>query len=155
MRARDNPFSTDRVLAIRYRGCDWDALLSRLAALSYRAAIIGPEGSGKTTLLEDLGVRLAASGVSDVALVDGADLLGAREWRRLQAQRRRLIVTSHRAGLLPTLIACSTTPELLADIARDLAGNSLEPRRVQELFRRHGGNVREALRELYESYAVM
>jgi hypothetical protein len=64
MRARDNPFSTDRVLRVRYRpqGVTWDALMARLEALGWRAAIVGPEGAGKTTMLEDLQPRLAARG---------------------------------------------------------------------------------------------
>ncbi|MBK8000329.1 MAG: hypothetical protein IPK15_16805 [Verrucomicrobia bacterium] len=70
MRARDNPFSTDRVLRVRYRlrGESWDSLLSRLAALKYRGAIVGPEGAGKTTLLEDLEPHLVAKGFEVVSL---------------------------------------------------------------------------------------
>ena len=43
MKARDNPLSTDRVLAIRYRpqGWTWPQLLSRLEAME-GAARIGP-----------------------------------------------------------------------------------------------------------------
>ena len=39
MRARDNPFAVDRVLAVRYKpqGWTWEALLSRLKHLRYRA----------------------------------------------------------------------------------------------------------------------
>src|SRR6185436_15582003 len=64
MRAADNPFAVRRVLAIRYRlsGETWEGLLERLAALRYRAAIVGPHGRGKTTLLEDLAPRLEALG---------------------------------------------------------------------------------------------
>ena len=67
MRARDNPFATDRVLQLRYQfrtspDDGLDALLARLESLRFRASIIGPHGSGKTTLLEDLGVHLADRG---------------------------------------------------------------------------------------------
>ena len=64
MRARDNPFRTDRVLAVRYRldQGTFDGLLDRLDALGRRAAIVGPKGSGKTTLLEDLAPRLRDRG---------------------------------------------------------------------------------------------
>jgi hypothetical protein len=63
-RAIDNPFSVDHVLRVRFRpqGCSWDDLMSRLARLNYRAAVVGPRGSGKTTLLEDLGPLLEARG---------------------------------------------------------------------------------------------
>src|SRR5689334_3906081 len=70
MKARDNPFTTARVLRIRYAlpDDDWPGLLRRLAQQDYRAAIVGPHGSGKTTLLEDVQDRLRASGVPLVSL---------------------------------------------------------------------------------------
>jgi hypothetical protein len=65
VRARDNPFRTDRVIRVRYRfehGGDWEGLLQRLSELAWRGAIVGPQGAGKTTLQEDLAERLAAQG---------------------------------------------------------------------------------------------
>ncbi|HQH25840.1 MAG TPA: hypothetical protein PLP17_00475 [Oligoflexia bacterium] len=64
MRAHDNPFSTDRLLKLRYlpQNETWDGIYRRLEALRFHAAIVGPEGSGKTTLLEDLQPFLRASG---------------------------------------------------------------------------------------------
>lgn len=177
MRARDNPFASDRVERLRYRLPDaltWDGLLERLASLRFRAALVGPHGRGKTTLLEELARRLSARGfrvrtvtlrqderrvdwnrlrglgAQDVLLVDGAELLGRIAWLRVRLSCRRaggLIVTSHRPGLLPTLLECETTPGLLAELARELTGEELE---VGELFARHGGNVRMAFREMYD-----
>jgi hypothetical protein len=110
VKAKDNPFSTDRLLTLRYRplGKPWDVLMRDLAALRYRAAIVGPEGSGKTTLLEDLGPRLREHGLfpsyfcapqaaavsippgitaffrhlreRDVALIDSAERLSSLQW---------------------------------------------------------------------------
>jgi hypothetical protein len=64
MRARDNPFRTERILGLRYRlqGMTWPELLRRCEHLHYRAAFLGPYGSGKTTLLEDLEPKLAEQG---------------------------------------------------------------------------------------------
>src|SRR5262245_20903347 len=64
LRARDNPFATDRVLRERYRldASGWALLTARLRGLKHRGAIVGPHGSGKTTLLEDLAARLASNG---------------------------------------------------------------------------------------------
>jgi hypothetical protein len=221
MRARDNPFSTDRVLKVRYRpqGESWGALMVRLASLRYRAAIVGPEGSGKTTLLEDLAPRLEAVGFAvrfvrlepdggsrslgldagpvwgrgalvsgpslesaagnqryfpppstgakthpplcprDIVLLDGADLLSAWRWFRLRRRLRAaggLVITTHRPGRLPTLVECATSPELLDAIVRDLLGDAAEGwrSRLPALFAKHGGNLREALRKLYDEYAA-
>jgi hypothetical protein len=171
------------VLEIRYRlpeNLTWENLLDRLAALRWRAAIVGPHGHGKTTLLEDLAPRLQARGFrvrtislreahprldreersvlrslgpQDVLLLDGAEQLGWLSWMSVRLRTRRaggLVITSHRSGLLPTLFECATTPELLAEIVSELSGAEVD---VEELHVRHGGNVRDALRELYDRWA--
>lgn len=169
----------------RFAGSGWTDLLRDLEALDYRAAIVGRHGSGKTTLLEDLGRNLAGSGVrvkslflnedlpvaggeiatllsglteDDVVLVDGADLMGWFGWLRFKfacRTARGLVIAAHREGMLPTLVQCRTSPELLSEIIADLLGfrdPSLESR-VPELYRRHNGNIREAIRELYDEYS--
>lgn len=185
-RARDNPFATHRVLALRYRlrGVSFDQLLARLAGLGFRAAVVGPEGAGKTTLLEELSERLAAQGfrlraltlrrgqrrpspaqeerllgdlsAGDLLAVDGAEQLGRLAWRRLRRRSRGaggLLATSHREGLLPTLYRCATSPELLAAIVAELLGDDPPGADLTELFYRHRGNLRAALRELYDLHA--
>jgi hypothetical protein len=185
MKARDNPFATDRVLRVRYRpqGWTWEQLLERLAAMNYRGAIVGPEGRGKTTLLEDLGERLAARGFGvrhlrltrerpafsgpflrqflrglsdrDVILFDGAEQTGRLAWWRFLRRSRAargLVITSHRPRLLPTLVECETSVPLLRGIVQDLHPGQ-GGLTVDELFDRHRGNVREALRELYDRCA--
>lgn len=68
VRARDNPFATDRLEALGYRSprtgepLDLEPLLARWESLGRRGAIVGPEGSGKTTLLDDLETALEARG---------------------------------------------------------------------------------------------
>ena len=177
MRARDNPFASDRVESLRYRlpdGLTWDDLLQRLADLHFRAALVGPHGRGKTTLLEDLAPRLTNRGFrvrtvtlrqderkvdwqrfrglgpDDILFLDGAELLGRLAWLRVRFHCRQaggLIVTSHHPGLLPTLLQCETTPELLAGLVRELTGQELE---TGDLFTRHSGNLRQAFWEMYD-----
>ncbi|MGE5610533.1 MAG: hypothetical protein ACM359_14880 [Bacillota bacterium] len=190
MRARENPFATDRVLQIRYRlqGETWPGLLQRLAGLRYRAAIVGPEGTGKTTLLEDLRPHLEELGFrvryaflnaadrtwswqemrticddlkpGDMILLDGADHLGRLgwtwlKWRSMSASG--LVITSHREGMLPTLIQTRTSAELLSQIVDRLLGDrtSVAKENLAGLFERHEGNVRDAIRELYDVFARM
>ena len=183
MRARDNPFAVDRVLAVRYKpqGWTWEALLSRLEHLRYRAAIVGPQGSGKTTLLEDLGPRLLARGFDPVflrlhdehrrfdadqlrqiwsagertiLLLDGAEQLLPPLWWRFRWQCRHaggLIITSHRPGRLPTLVQTETSADLLDQILSDLGARCPD---AGALYARWGGNLRDALRELYDRSAM-
>ena len=183
--ARANPFATDRVtrLAFRLQGATRGSLLSELAQLGFRAALVGPRGSGKTTLLEALAawlpeldlepvlVRLsggsarplrtalaqlpAGPGPGQVVLVDGAEQVTGLSWLVLRFRVRRaagLVVTAHRPGRLPTLCACRTSPELLRELVAELAPEALprlEPG-LAALHRRHCGDLRRCLLELYD-----
>ncbi len=95
----------------------------------------------------------------DLLLVDGAQELAAWEWRRLREASRAaggLLITSHRAGLLPTLHECRTTPELLGNLLAELlrgepdAGIVAPAAGAATLFARHHGNLRDALLAAYD-----
>ena len=158
----------------------WESLLARLAAMNYRGAIVGPCGSGKTTLCEDVLVWLRRQGFRtrylfismdihltwweirsvltlpyDVILVDGADHLSWWTWQRLKRRvfstQRGLIVTTHRPGLIPTWHECRTSPVLLEQIVTRLVPDRSIPKaRIWKLYHHCRGNIRDALRELYD-----
>jgi len=178
-RARDNPFSSERIESVPYilQDTTWPQLLARLGDMNYRAAIVGPKGHGKTTLLESLGRQLESQGIptrmvgltgkhhrvpwklsfpsNHIVLVDGAEQLSRLAWLRVRLAARRckgLIVTSHRAGMLPTLMECRTSRQLLADVVGQLFSGQCAIE-MEDLFARHAGNCREALRELYDRAA--
>jgi len=184
-RPADNPFASHRVEALPYRQStmSWPDLLRRLDALGGRAALVGCKGSGKTTLMEELSHRLAEPVVlvripgsdprpnrtairqlprpvttAHTILIDGAEQLGPLAWRNIlnrTRRARRLVATLHKPGRLPTLITCTTDPELLRQLVEELAPNdatALQPT-LDDLFRRHQGNIRSCLRELYDVYA--
>lgn len=93
-----------------------------------------------------------------IVLLDGAEQMGHWAWRRFERHTRDgggLIITTHRPGRLPTLLTCETTPDLLGDVVRELLPNApaLSVATTRDLFFRHGGNLREALRELYDVWA--
>ena len=96
----------------------------------------------------------------DCLLLDGAEQLAAGAWRRVERRSRAaggLVITSHRAGLLPTLVECQTTPVLLAELVQDLLAEvpgDQDHSSDGELLARHDGNVRDALRELYDLWAA-
>lgn len=185
IRPADNPFASHRIDALGFRpaGPKPEDLAERLDALGGRADVVGPEGSGKTTLLEELSRRLDGevalvplSGTSrrpwstvtarlphpvdgrHSVLVDCAGLLGAAGrlmLRRRCRNARRLVITSHRPGRLPTLVDCQTSPELLADLVCELTpehADRLDPV-LEALFLRHDGNLRLCFRELYDTFA--
>jgi adenylate kinase family enzyme len=158
----------------------WQSLLARLAAMDYRGAIVGPCGSGKTTMCEDLEIRLQKQGLRtqhlflsmdihmtwreirrvlacpfDVIMVDGADHMSWLTWRTLKRRVFRekcgLVVTTHQPGLLDTWYECQTSPVLLERIVARLVRDQVIAReRIQESYDRCQGNIRQALRELYD-----
>ena len=174
MKARENPFSSSRILKVRYipQNMSWDQLLSRLESLSYRAAIVGPEGSGKTTLLEELSKCFSPACWFSLSLdsprpifdvdpdnfvfVDGADLLNRSRWRHLlRIPCKGLVVTMHRPAHLATLIECSTNVELLQEIGHRLIGDQTIAIHglLAVLYQKYNGNLRDVLRELYDMWA--
>jgi hypothetical protein len=95
---------------------------------------------------------------SVVLLLDGAEQMSALAWRWFLWRTRRaggLLITTHQAGRLPTVWECRTSATLLAEIAARLL--AVEPAAVQEraeeLFQKHRGNLRDALREWYDLVA--
>jgi len=102
----------------------------------------------------------ASLGPRDLLLFDGAEQLGALAWHHFERRSRAaagLLVTTHRPGRLPTLIETSTTPELLETLVAQILGDAASELRpgMSALFERHRGNLREALRELYDRYAAV
>jgi hypothetical protein len=171
MRARDNPFRTERLLSVRYRFHDFtrDEVLLRLANRGYRGAIVGPEGSGKTTLLEDLAGALSAAGMpihlaradhrplpgmgGRIVFLDAVERLSMTEWLLLRYRARRargLVITARCPGRLPTIARLTTTPSLLAGIAGDLQGAPFPLEAAERLHRMYSGNLRAALLQLYD-----
>ncbi len=103
----------------------------------------------------DWTTSLGRLGLEDRVVLDGAEQLTWWRWRRFLRRTRRaggVLVTTHRPGRLPTLYECRTDVALLKRLVGQLAP-TLDPRAgggVEELFERHHGNLREALRELYD-----
>ncbi|HEV7672137.1 MAG TPA: hypothetical protein VGS22_26770 [Thermoanaerobaculia bacterium] len=113
---------------------------------------------------EDAAARLRAllreMETREVLLLDGFDHLSRLArfglLRRIAKIDGGLLTTSHQAERsLPTLIELAPGPELLEDLARDLAGAAeIEGLAFAEIHRRHRGNVRTALREMYDLWAA-
>lgn len=70
MKAKENPFRTNKLEQIKYKFNDssFIELLKKLSDLNYRCAIVGAEGSGKTTLLETLKPELIKKKFSIIEL---------------------------------------------------------------------------------------
>lgn len=153
----------------RYRaaivGADGSGKTTFLADLARRLPLVGRRPVLRVLKPESTRAEVraaidaaAAAGPKDVLLVDGADHLRRLDWWRLRRAGRRaggLVIASHRAGLLPTLIETRTSAELVAELVRELApelADRLAPE-LPTLLAQHHGNVRDALRALYDRAA--
>ena len=110
------------------------------------------DGPQRHRLVDGVGPR-------DILVLDGAQELSFLSWRWLLWRSQKaggLLVTSHRPGLLPTLLTCRTSPELLQEIVDELdpVGETPLPS-AHELYARHGGNLRTALLEAYDLCASL
>lgn len=98
MKARDNPFASDRVEALLDfepawcdSGLDWTELLDRWRSLNFRATIVGPHGSGKSTLLRSLATRFRSDGepVCHLFLNDQKTTFSEAEWQGMESLANR------------------------------------------------------------------
>lgn len=107
--------------------------------------------------------KLAATTIRDalsqltpqtVLLIDSFEQLRLREQLRLVFQSRRsagIIVTAHRPCIVKTVHTTATNAALLNSLVTELdSSTELRPTEIKTLFFRHHGNLRTALRELYD-----
>lgn len=89
-----------------------------------------------------------------VILFDGCEQLSLPAWWRFRwetRQARGLVVTTHRPGRYPTLIECQTTRDLFRELVHSLhEPTTLTSEMLERLFEKHHGNLRDAIRELYD-----
>jgi len=154
----------------------------RLRQTQFRGAIVGPHGHGKSTLMRqllklqtppDIGqpffIQVKADGSNTVQvrehlkrptgllLLDGYDLMSVR-MRSALWRRRHVVVTSHFKTALPTLHRCETSAALLGELIGELSPatrQSMDEGQLAALFDKHQGNLRDALREMYDRAASL
>ncbi|MEE4273278.1 MAG: hypothetical protein V2I67_16510 [Thermoanaerobaculales bacterium] len=176
----DNPFASRYVEALPYRcaSSSLDDVIDRLVANHGRGAIVGPHGSGKTTLAETLARRVGGDIVKihlgtdtrrpltstirslppiveprHTIVLDGAEQLRPVAWWRTWRQLRpagTVVITSHKPGRLPMIHECRTSSALLTELATELDPTVAETVDLDELFRRHDGDIRLCFHELYD-----
>ena len=135
-------------------------LAARLGERGFRGRIVRLDRGACSLPRGHVNAIAAELTKDDVVLVDGADELGALAWRRFRRATRAaggLVMTSHKAGRLPTLVECRTTPPLLTEILQDLVGVEaarLEPAAFS-LLDEHRGDIRKVLRDLFDLYPTL
>ena len=179
---RPNPFSTRFVRpgSIDYifgKNETAAKVVARLKAGHWRGEITGPHGSGKSALLAALIPEICRAGkepllaevhdgqrrlplgplqleTNHVLIVDGYEQLGLWARVRLKGLRRRgigLLVTSHRPVGFPVLYNTRPSLEVAEKIVERLAPD-VSNKDVKSLFDHRGGNIREMLFDLYDTF---
>lgn len=162
----------------------WKTLEERWIRHGRQGALVGMHGNGKSTLLTEWMARLEAEGWDcqvlrlteeaprlprgfclqpgdrpRCAVLDGAEQLGPLGWRLWKHRTRRAdgrILTSHKPGLLPTLLRVETDAARLAQLLRQLLEDDVSrlPAPPEQLLREHSGDVREVFRHLYDVFSA-
>jgi hypothetical protein len=133
-------------------------LETHLAGLGFRLTHLRLDTEHRSVPRQRLWQLSATLDPRDFVCLDGAEQLDPLRWMLFRWHTRHaggLLITSHRSGLLPTLIECTTSPSRLERIISQLAPqpSPVPTPTAAELFTRHRGNLRGALRELYDLYA--
>lgn len=98
-------------------------------------------------------IRMAGHG--DALLLDGYDLLP--RWARLWVMHASrgasaVVVTSHRRCVWKTVAKTSSSPAVLERLVAQLTGeDAADSVGLDALWHKHHGNLRDALRELYDA----
>lgn len=157
MNARDNPFAAENISAIEFRFANEQRrveFLQRLEQSNWRGAIVGPQGTGKSTLLAFID-QLAKAQQKSVIIIDSAEQIPYWRWLLTKHTiRGPLIIATHKPGRLQTLYSTGSSQELLSQFIEELSKTRANPEFVRTLYARHGGNIRDALREMYERCAA-
>ncbi|MCP5550418.1 MAG: hypothetical protein H7A53_05960 [Akkermansiaceae bacterium] len=136
-----------------------DALTPRLEAAGYRV-LRRLINDAKPALDSGDWEEIRAFEAPGVVTIDGSERLGSWTLGRLaRAAKGRfgLILTRHRTrGPLPVLLETKSDAVMLAAFLERLAPQApWDPRFVESLLARHGGNLREALWECYDRHAAL
>ena len=93
-----------------------------------------------------------------VLLLDGIERLNWLQRRQLYKRTRNaagLVITRHQQGKLPVWIGTQTSPELIQQILDELELSQPEIISAAQIaFAKNNGNIRNALRELYDQFAA-
>ncbi|MBI9077456.1 MAG: hypothetical protein JEZ02_18765 [Desulfatibacillum sp.] len=136
-----------------------EELERRLAKKGFRVSLVRLNQEDKKPNKEEVRRIFAGFTPQSALLVDGAEQMPWLAWKAFALKARKagiFIVTSHTPGLLPTLVETATSPELLRTLANQLLPKEspLYPAQALSLFNAHQGNIRMALRELYDMWAL-
>lgn len=132
------------------------AMVEWIRLRAWRDGAVGAAADVAAAFLAILGCRAGAT-----ICIDGWEQMGPAAAAAAALARLRgcgLLVTTHRSTRLPLLVACDTSPTLLAAIVRRLPGHAswggslIQDADLETSFSRHGGNVRESLYELYDRF---
>jgi hypothetical protein len=92
-----------------------------------------------------------------IILFDGAEQLSNIAWNRFKKKALKakgLIITCHEPGMLPALVETSSSIEVFRKILMQIAPDEVPglESKLEPLFNKHSGNLRDAIRELYDIY---
>jgi hypothetical protein len=130
-------------------------LIKRLEGQGHRTCFYRLH-TGERRLPLAVAAKFHALPKTTIALLDGAEQLSSWRWRQLSNDffrtARPLIVTLHQTGRWPVWVQCKSDIAILDQMVDELLQGSVPGWQTinRQLFARHNGNIRDALREWYD-----
>ena len=132
-------------------------LLERLRSRGQSVHSVRLDPDSEDRVQEQLATILRGAKDHQMVLVDGSDRIDALTWwqfRRRLPQSSGLVLTAHREGRLPTLHRCQPSLAIFRELVLELMSPEIADQfEIDEVYRRHGGNMRSSFLELYDSLA--
>lgn len=132
-----------------------EQLAPRLEALDFKPRFFQLKAESGMREKERLVHSLREVKKPEIIMLDGAEQLTTRQWlpvRSSAGQAAGLIVTVHRTSRLQVLLECETNVRLLEELVLELTGGALPHAEADSLYARHHGDLRAAMRELYDRW---
>lgn len=130
----------------------------RLRQAGYTVTYLRLDGSTNRFSKTELNRLYMHLSSTHAVLLDGAEQMSWAYWRYFRMRIHRagaLVITTHTPGYLPVLVRTRTSAELLFDLVAELLGpnRTIPITDIKQLFDAANGNIRTALRELYDRWA--
>ncbi len=101
--------------------------------------------------------HLGSATRAQCVLIDSSERIDPLLWQFVRWRLRNcryIVIAAHNAGRYQTVHKTETSPELLSDLLAELLPElTAIPVEPTKLFELHGGNIRTALRQLYDYFS--
>lgn len=132
-----------------------EEIRTQLLSQQQPVTLLRLSASRRATAPAEVAEWLRKTTADHVLLLDGAEQLSAWQWFKFSRAARGfagVLITTHRPGRLPMLFRTFPSQAVLGDLIRELVPEIADRHSAEQLLQKHRGNLRDALRQLYDDW---